>query len=60
MGGYYIFNDYSRVIYDYHLYGLYDPPRGYHWVYDHDRQDAILASVTTGAIIGLVIGALAY
>lgn len=60
VGGHYIFNDYSRVIYDYHLYGLYDPPHGYHWVYDHDRQDAILASVATGAIIGLVIGALSY
>ncbi len=48
------------MIYDYHTYGLYDPPHGYHWVYDHDRQDAILASVATGAIIGLVIGALSY
>lgn len=48
-----------RTVYisDYHNYGLYAPPPGYHWVRDHDRGDAILASVATGAIIGLVIGA---
>ena len=33
---------------------------GYYWVHDYDRGDAILASVATGAIIGLVVGALAY
>jgi Ni/Co efflux regulator RcnB len=50
-----------RTVYisDYHNYGLYAPPPGYHWVRDHDRGDAILASVATGAIIGLVIGAIA-
>lgn len=51
-----------RTVYvrDYGRYGLYDPPRGYHWVHDDDRGDAILASVATGAIIGLVVGAIAY
>ncbi len=47
------------LIADYGYYGLYDPPYGYHWVRDHDNGDAILASVATGAIIGLVVGALA-
>ena len=44
------------IIHDYHRHGLRHPPRGYHWVRDHDDGDAILASVATGAIIGLVIG----
>jgi Ni/Co efflux regulator RcnB len=50
-----------RTVYisDYDRYGLYEPPYGYHWVRDSDRGDAILASVATGAIIGLVIGAIA-
>ncbi len=50
----------SRTVYisDYHRHGLYAPPHGYHWVRDRDRGDAILASVATGAIIGLVVGAL--
>lgn len=52
----------SRTVYisNYASYGLYAPPSGYHWVRDRDRGDAILASVATGAIIGLVVGALAY
>ncbi|HAE27496.1 MAG TPA: hypothetical protein DCG58_10075, partial [Hyphomonas adhaerens] len=51
-----------RTVYirDYASYGLYAPPPGYYWVHDYDRGDAILASVATGAIIGLVVGALAY
>ncbi len=60
VGNYYSYGP-SRTVYisDYDRYGLYAPPRGYHWVHDHDRGDAILASVATGAIIGLVVGALA-
>ncbi|MFN3314168.1 MAG: RcnB family protein [Hyphomonas sp.] len=52
----------ARTVYisEYNRYGLYAPPSGYHWVRDRDRGDAILASVATGAIIGLVVGALAY
>ena len=59
VGGYYTYGPRSTVyINDYNSYGLYAPPHGYHWVRDHDRGDAILASVATGAIIGLVVGAL--
>lgn len=60
VGGHYRYHQHTRYIRDYGRYGLYDPPRGYHWVHDHDRGDAILASAATGAIIGLVIGAIAY
>ena len=61
IGAYYSYGP-RRTVYisDYYNYGLYEPPYGYHWVRDNDRGDAILASVATGAIIGLVIGALAY
>ncbi len=60
VGHYYSYGP-RRTVYitDYYNYGLYDPPRGYHWVRDHDSGDAILASVATGAILGLVIGAIA-
>jgi len=59
-GHYYSYGP-RRTVYinDYHNYGLYEPPYGYHWVRDNDRGDAILASVATGAILGLVIGAIA-
>lgn len=61
VGAYYTYGP-RRTVYitDYYNYGLYEPPHGYHWVRDNDRGDAILASAATGAIIGLVIGALAY
>jgi Ni/Co efflux regulator RcnB len=60
VGHYYSYGP-RRTVYinDYHNYGLYEPPHGYHWVRDNDRGDAILASVATGAILGLVIGAIA-
>ena len=60
VGHYYSYGP-RRTVYinDYSHYGLYDPPRGYHWVRDNDRGDAVLASVATGAILGLVIGAIA-
>lgn len=60
VGHYYSYGP-RRTVYinDYSHYGLYDPPSGYHWVRDNDRGDAILASVATGAILGLVIGAIA-
>lgn len=59
VGAYYSYGP-RRTVYinDYYNYGLYDPPSGYHWVRDNDRGDAILASVATGAIIGLVVGAI--
>ena len=46
------------IVHDYRYYGLYDPPRGYHWVHDHGSGDAVLTSIATGAIIGLVVGAI--
>lgn len=60
IGGWY--RPHPRTVYitDYYSYGLYPPPPGYYWVRDYDSGDAVLASVATGAIIGLVIGALAY
>ena len=59
VGHYYTYAP-RRTVYinNYDHYGLYAPPSGYHWVRDYDRGDAILASVATGAIIGLVVGAL--
>ncbi|MEO1405039.1 MAG: RcnB family protein [Pseudomonadota bacterium] len=59
IGGYYGYHTNTIIIGDYGYWGLYDPPHGYHWVHDYDSGDAILASIATGAIIGLVIGALA-
>jgi Ni/Co efflux regulator RcnB len=61
VGHYYSYGP-RRTVYinDYDRHNLYEPPYGYHWVRDNDRGDAILASVATGAIIGLVIGAIAY
>tara|TARA_R110000787_G_scaffold110809_9_gene219559 strand:+ start:8882 stop:9427 length:546 start_codon:yes stop_codon:yes gene_type:complete len=56
VGGYYHPHPQTVYIRDYGRYGLYDPPRGYYWARDYDRGDAILASVATGAIIGLAIG----
>ncbi len=58
IGGHYGYHNNTIIISDYGYYGLYDPPYGHHWVRDHDTGDAILASVATGAIIGLVIGVL--
>ena len=48
---------YSRpyVIDDYYGYGLYAPPRGYHWV--HVDGDAVLAAVATGIVLDTVIHA---
>jgi Ni/Co efflux regulator RcnB len=59
VGGNYNCHDRTVYVSDYDRYGLYDPPRGYRWVHDQDDGDAILASVATGAIIGLVVGAIA-
>lgn len=59
VGGYYGYAPRTVYINQYDRYGLYDPPSGYHWVRDNDSGDAILASVATGAILGLVVGAIA-
>ncbi|CUS56093.1 hypothetical protein MGWOODY_Hyp2551 [hydrothermal vent metagenome] len=60
VGGWYRPHQHTVYIRDYHTYGLYAPPPGHYWARDHHSGDAILASVATGAIIGLVVGALAY
>lgn len=59
VGGYYHYHPRTIILYDHGRYGLGYPPHGYHWVRDPDRNDAFLASIATGAIIGLAIGALA-
>ncbi|MFT5776767.1 RcnB family protein [Hyphomonas sp.] len=59
VGGYYQPHGQTVYIRDYNRYGLYAPPRGHYWARDYDRGDAILASLATGAIIGLVIGVIA-
>ena len=56
VGDYYTCHSNTVFIKNYRDYDLRHPPSGYHWVRDHDRGDAILASVATGAIIGLVVG----
>ena len=62
-GGYRIGSSYTYrpntiIIRDYSRYGLYAPPHGHHWVRDPYSDDAVLASVATGAIIGLAVGIL--
>ena len=60
IGAHYVVHPRTVYINDYYHYGLYAPPPGHYWVRDHHSGDAILASIATGAIIGLVIGAIAY
>ncbi|MEM7661823.1 MAG: RcnB family protein [Pseudomonadota bacterium] len=59
IGGFYSVGANTIIINDFGGYGLYAPPSGYHWVCDKGSNDAILASVATGAIIGLAVGVLA-
>ena len=58
IGSHYNYNPNTIVIRDYNRYGLYNPPHGHHWVRDYNSGDAVLASVATGAIVGLAIGVL--
>lgn len=53
IGGFYGRHQSTIIINDYGSYGLYAPPRGYHWVCDKGSSDAILAAVATGAIIAI-------
>ncbi|MEO0883823.1 MAG: RcnB family protein [Pseudomonadota bacterium] len=59
VGGVYGITANTIIINDFGGYGLYAPPSGYHWVCDKGSNDAILASIATGAIIGLAVGVLA-
>ena len=43
------------VIADYRGWGLYGPPRGYHWV--RVDGDAVLAAIATGIVLDTVFDA---
>ncbi len=42
------------IVRDYHVYHLYAPPRGYHWV--RVNNDVLLAAITSGVVVGVVNG----
>ena len=46
------------VVDDFYGYGLYAPPRGYHWV--RVDGDAVLAAVATGIVLDTVFHAFEY
>ncbi len=43
----------TYVVRDYRSYGLYEPPRGYHWRRD-DRGDFIMVAIATGLIASVI------
>jgi len=51
--------DYYRSHYrsvDWRSHRLRQPPRGYHYVYDRDREEYLLVGVATGVILGVILG----
>ena len=46
------------VVDDFYGYGLYAPPRGYHWI--RVDGDAVLAAVATGIVLDTVLHAFEY
>jgi Ni/Co efflux regulator RcnB len=42
------------IVNDYHVYHLYAPPRGYHWV--RVDNDVVLAAITSGIVVSVVSG----
>ena len=46
------------IVNDFYGYGLYSPPRGYHWV--RVDGDAVLAAVATGIVLDTVFHAFEY
>lgn len=46
------------IVNDFYGYGLYAPPRGYHWV--RVDGDAVLAAVATGIVLDTVFHAFEY
>jgi len=40
------------VVYDYHRYHLYAPPRGYHWV--RVDNDVVLTAIATGVVLDVL------
>lgn len=50
--GYY--RDYYREV-DWRQHRLRPPPRGYHYVYNDDRDEYILVGIATGVILGIIL-----
>jgi Ni/Co efflux regulator RcnB len=40
---------------DWRYYRLREPPRGYHYVYDNDREEYLLVGIATGVILGVIL-----
>jgi Ni/Co efflux regulator RcnB len=40
---------------DYRHYRLRPPPRGYHYVYNDDRDEYLLVGIATGVILGVIL-----
>jgi Ni/Co efflux regulator RcnB len=48
------YRNYYRDV-DYRYYRLRPPPRGYHYVYDRDRDQYLLVGIATGIILGVIL-----
>lgn len=48
------YRDYYRPV-DYRHYHLRPPPRGYHYVYNDDREEYLLVGIATGVILGVIL-----
>ena len=48
------YRDYYREV-DWRYYRLRPPPRGYHYVYNDDRDEYILVGIATGVILGIIL-----
>ncbi|MBY0565437.1 MAG: RcnB family protein [Hyphomonadaceae bacterium] len=40
---------------DWRYHRLRPPPRGYHYVYDDDREEYLLVGIATGVILGVIL-----
>ncbi len=48
------YRDHYREV-DWRHYRLRQPPRGYHYVYNDDRDEYILVGIATGVILGIIL-----
>lgn len=48
------YRDHYREV-DWRHYRLRPPPRGYHYVYNDDRDEYILVGIATGVILGIIL-----
>lgn len=48
------YRDHYREV-DWRYYRLRPPPRGYHYVYNDDRDEYILVGIATGVILGIIL-----